>query len=616
MKWVLGRMKRSVYLLLGMLFLCVWWTTAQARYDAAPKEYYLAQKHVNVLNFTENHNVNLDGTWQFYPEQLLTKAHPEYSSIETHLPISFKKLVGRNQTYGTFVAHFKIPEEYVGRRLAILMPAQSNAYRVYLNGDILVRAGRVHANNAAQELEKNPRIAYLIPEHAYFSLAIQVSSQHSLYGGLEKPIKIGISRVINQKFHLHMMSIAMICGAVLGVGVFTILFSMARGSVARNSKSIFVFGLFIVFLALYNLFSAPYAYSVFSNINWLWGTRLEYLFSFAAIGFFLTHMHWKNNCYVRRPVYMGAMLVLSLNVGITLVAQPEIFEVIAMYSALLTIVVLANLMHGFYLTLKHQQHYSRSNLWAVIFLSITFANDILIWFDFIDFIKLSFISTSLYALLAMFQQSRNYAFHTFNTEQLNKELLQLNDSLDYKVKHRTLQLQELNRKLELQARTDALTEAFNRRALNEAIQQSFERVQQHQQSSLVFVMLDVDFFKLYNDHYGHLKGDEILKGLVRILKSALPKDAFVARYGGEEFAVVVNDIPIDIAEKIMQIALQAVRDAQLSHEYRPDGKCYVSLSAGMAYVQSAHTYADIHELMKAADQQLYQAKAAGRDQLK
>ncbi len=85
----------------------------------------------------------------------------------------------------------------------------------------------------------------------------------------------------------------------------------------------------------------------------------------------------------------------------------------------------------------------------------------------------------------MFQQSRHYAHQTYETEQLNLNLIALNNSLDQKVKERTQQLREVNAKLEQQMNIDALTGAFNRRALNHEIQQQFLQTQQQPQHTLI-----------------------------------------------------------------------------------------------------------------------------------
>ncbi len=129
-------------------------------------------------------------------------------------------------------------------------------------------------------------------------------------------------------------------------------------------------------------------------------------------------------------------------------------------------------------------------------------------------------------------------------------------------------------------------------------------------------MLDVDYFKNYNDYYGHLKGDDVLKNLVRIIQQALPPSGYLARYGGEEFAILLTDIPVQTALKNLENVLEQIREQRMEHLNRPDAKKYITVSMGAAWTAQTHIYADIHELMKAADVQLYAAKQAGRDQLK
>ena len=117
----------------------------------------------------------------------------------------------------------------------------------------------------------------------------------------------------------------------------------------------------------------------------------------------------------------------------------------------------------------------------------------------VNSIHLSFISTSIYALLIMFQQARNYAYHNLRIERLNQKLIHLNNSLDLKVQERTEQLSLLNEKLEIQINTDALSEAYNRRALNEELQRLYFATLHNKRHIWVFAMLDVDYFQKYND---------------------------------------------------------------------------------------------------------------------
>lgn len=586
-----------------------------AQYESAPKSYYLHQKLLNYVQLTEDQPSILSGQWLFYPQQLIQEPSAVLASNTVELPASFKDLVGNTNTYGTFIGHFQIPKEFLGRRIAIWIPNQYGAYRVFLNGDPLVRVGTVGADASHHETENAPRIAYFVPESEYFTLTIQASSFQSLQGGLKNPMKIGLGRTIEQEYQRLMMSIAMISGAVLGVGLFTLMFSAFSLANGGKTKLMFIFGLFIVFLALHNLFSPPYAYTTFLNLSWSWGIRLEYLFSFIAILFFLSYMFLLSSRYLHRWVYSAAMLLLSFNIGVTLWAEPTIFQQFAFYSSFFFVLILANFAYGFYQTLRSGEHYSKINFWAVIILCGTFIHDFLLMLNLVNSIHLSFISTSVYALLIMFQQARNYAYHNLRIERLNQKLIHLNNSLDLKVQERTEQLSLLNEKLEIQIKTDALTGAYNRRALNEEIQRLYFETLQSKRHIVVFAMLDVDYFKKYNDHYGHLKGDQILRNLVKVLQNTLPKNAFVARYGGEEFAILLHDIPHPAIAPLMQKVLQAVRDADFEHVAREDHKQYVTLSMGVAWMTREQAYTHVDDFMKAADANLYQAKHAGRDQV-
>jgi diguanylate cyclase (GGDEF)-like protein len=600
-------------------WVCVfaWQKYAWAQYDAASESYYLQQQQfLNQVEFTENSSIPLKGSWQYYPQQFIVNPSTVLKSETVSLPISFKQLTGNNKNYGTFIGHFKIPKQYIGRRIAIFIPNQYGAYRMYLNGDFILRLGEVGKDKISHRTENSPKIAFFVLKKEYFTLSIQTSNFNPLHGGLENPMRIGVGTTISRQFQQLMMSIGLVCGAVMGLSIFTLMFSIFQGKIDRSSIRVFIFGIFILFLALHNLFSAPYAYTTFTNLSWVWGVRLEYLFTYFAIAFFLTYMYLLNWRYLHPIVYFVAMSIFVVDIIITLFTEPEVFEYLAFYSFLFSPVVLLNFAYGFYQTVKSKEKYSTVNFWAVILLCTTFLHDFLLTLNFIDSFNLSFISTSFYALLIMFQQSKNYALHTHRIEQLNNNLLELNSSLDQKVQQRTSQLHQLNEQLERQIQIDALTGAFNRRALNAEIQRLFSLTQNHSSNTLAFAMLDVDYFKNYNDYYGHLKGDVVLKNLVNVIQQALPASAYVARYGGEEFAIILYNVPSAVVLNVLQQVLNAVRQAQMEHLNRPDQKKYVTLSMGVAWMDQKHHYADIHELMKAADVQLYAAKHAGRDQYK
>jgi diguanylate cyclase (GGDEF)-like protein/PAS domain S-box-containing protein len=148
------------------------------------------------------------------------------------------------------------------------------------------------------------------------------------------------------------------------------------------------------------------------------------------------------------------------------------------------------------------------------------------------------------------------------------------------------------------ARRDALTGLPNRRALEEQLPQAMARARRRR-SSLSVAILDIDHFKTYNDTYGHLAGDEVLRACAKAWDSALRAEDTIARFGGEEFLVLLPDTPPEEAGEIVE-RLRA---------RTPMGQ---SCSAGLACWDYAES---IDELLGRADQALYLAKAGGRDQM-
>ncbi|KOP29100.1 diguanylate cyclase [Exiguobacterium sp. BMC-KP] len=157
---------------------------------------------------------------------------------------------------------------------------------------------------------------------------------------------------------------------------------------------------------------------------------------------------------------------------------------------------------------------------------------------------------------------------------------------------------------------DALTGIPNRRAFDERLEQLLEEAK-HQQTPLSLILIDVDAFKSYNDTYGHLKGDECLKEVARVLKRQA-RHGQVARYGGEEFTVLISrglEETRHIAERIRQDIL----DLNIVHE-RYEPLCRVSVSLGLtSLVPGAETTEK--EIIDQADQALYRAKENGRNQI-
>lgn len=174
-------------------------------------------------------------------------------------------------------------------------------------------------------------------------------------------------------------------------------------------------------------------------------------------------------------------------------------------------------------------------------------------------------------------------------------------------------LQQKSAILEELAMFDGLTHIPNRRFFDEMYERKYKETSRDKKT-LAVIMIDVDYFKPYNDHYGHLQGDACLITIAEALKKSLKRPTdMVARYGGEEFVVILKNIDREGANNVVERLIETVRALQIPHAYS-DVTQYVTISAGMAF-KEADSVVSKEELLKRADEALYLAKSSGRDKV-
>ena len=176
-----------------------------------------------------------------------------------------------------------------------------------------------------------------------------------------------------------------------------------------------------------------------------------------------------------------------------------------------------------------------------------------------------------------------------------------------------LALRTNSEKLQQLSETDALTGLPNRRTLDNILSKEIARTDRSG-TPLSLLMIDVDRFKAYNDHYGHLAGDECLRMVAQCVREAVkrPMD-LAARYGGEEFAVVLPDTDEDGAYHVALAIADQLRSANLPHLASEKGR--VTVSIGVGSYRQGQNGRSADELIRQADTALYGAKAAGRDRI-
>lgn len=172
-------------------------------------------------------------------------------------------------------------------------------------------------------------------------------------------------------------------------------------------------------------------------------------------------------------------------------------------------------------------------------------------------------------------------------------------------------LHNLNETLHRLANLDGLTGVANRRNFDEYLAQEWLRMAREKQP-ISLILSDIDYFKRYNDTYGHLLGDDCLKEVAKTIQQAVHRPAdLVARYGGEEFAILLPNTPLSGAIQVAEAILESIRQREIPHK-ASKVKPYVTLSMGVASLIPTHQIQPTL-LIDAADDGLYQSKAKGRN---
>lgn len=217
----------------------------------------------------------------------------------------------------------------------------------------------------------------------------------------------------------------------------------------------------------------------------------------------------------------------------------------------------------------------------------------------------------------LYEQIEKYA-HTLEEKvaERTQELEIKNQQLEQEIKERKIveqTLQEVNQKLECLVNIDGLTGVSNRRHFDDYLAREWGRLKR-EQKPLSLILCDVDHFKLYNDSYGHLQGDDCLRQVAQTIAQVINRPAdLVARYGGEEFAIILPNTDLSGTQEVAKKVQQAIRSLKLPHN-RSKTSPFVTISMGMSSQIPEQDQA-LEDLIRFTDKALYTAKAQGRDRI-
>ncbi|NOH47921.1 GGDEF domain-containing protein [Vibrio rotiferianus] len=199
--------------------------------------------------------------------------------------------------------------------------------------------------------------------------------------------------------------------------------------------------------------------------------------------------------------------------------------------------------------------------------------------------------------------------------QAQEAIRELNENLELEVKNRTKELEEANRQLEILSKLDPLTRLGNRRML-EHVMEKYCSVDTEEYMSFGVILLDIDHFGLFNNHYGHLEGDIALIRIGNILEHHTHnEDEVFCRIGGEEFVLLMVGAGSERVANRAECIRKCIEDENIRHAHNPEGE-YLTVSIGYSCSKSVCREFNFDRLYQLADQALYEAKHNGRNCVK
>ncbi|MEK3890374.1 hybrid sensor histidine kinase/response regulator [Bacillus sp. FSL K6-3431] len=372
----------------------------------------------------------LDGEWNFFEKLLLTpyevKEHLRTGMGRVvSLPSSFQTQTGDINSFGTYSATIKVPEEYVGETLAIHIPYQYSAYTLFVDQIEISRNGTVGQDPASHVAEMAPRTGYFIAQSDKVNLTIQVSSFDHIRGGFENSIYLGESSIVAQKFNTNMLGTLFMNGCIFIIGLFMILFAWYR----RQEHVFFIFGMFAMLISVRALFTVPFYYTlIFLDMSWLWGTRLEYILTEATSMIYVILLwKWHEEEFSKKIMYGLVTIHLALIVT-TLFTQPVFFQALFFNVFYLTIPTFFYVIYVISKSIRNNNRNAKINLIGMGLIFLAFFNDFAIGQNWYQSWTLMLPAVGVYVMIHVILMSKSFAESVRKTEQQNKQLLALNAS--------------------------------------------------------------------------------------------------------------------------------------------------------------------------------------------
>ena len=580
-------------------------------------------------------HVRLDGEWRFVwrDTSLLKSASPD-DYIDIEVPDSWKgyryngeKLPGHGA--GSYFLTILIPERTSSYAMKLI--TVGTAYNLFVNDDLAGSVGIYSIDSSMSQPLYEPQIFNLGTLSNQLTLRIDVSNHEHRLGGLWESITFGTTEDIYDYRERQVAMALFMFGTIFVMGIYHLgVFSLST----RGTAALY-FGIFCLVIGLRTLITGEiFLHQIWPSLSWQTLVKLEYLTFYTGIPTFYLFVRLQFPDELNQKVGHVVVAISTLFALWVIFTRVDTFSSSLILFEPLSLLVMLYVIYGLFMAFIRGEEGSSMVLVGFLAIVIAFVNDLLYVANVVNTGHLISVGLLIFILTQAFLLSIRYskAYTTIELQRTKlertntayqseiesrksaeQEVLKHKDHLEELVEDRTAELQIANELLKELSRVDGLTGIANRRRLDEELDREWKRMSREKRP-LSVVLCDIDHFKLYNDTYGHQRGDDcLIKVATAITDSVNRPGDLTARYGGEEFCLVLPETSGLGAMKIAELVRKNVADLNLEHTSSPLTDM-VTLSLGVAtLIPDMGSQPSV--LLKAADRALYQAKGNGRNRV-
>jgi diguanylate cyclase (GGDEF)-like protein len=593
------------------------------------------------LNF-EKEVIRLNGQWEFYWNKLLEPQELNSTNLQSDgyidLPSSWngyninsKELTGDG--YATYRLSFKIEEK---GKLALKIPRIFTSYNLWINGQQLSSAGKVGRNKETSSPQYLPKVVFFDAQKGENQMVIQVSNFYHRSGGILESITLGSEELILGSRYKKIALQLFLFGILMIIGIYHLSLFYFR----KKDFSLLYFGLFSLFVGIRTiLVGESFFIYLLPNFNWEAAHKIQTLLFYLGVPLIVMYSKEIFPIDFSQKIVKIVQSIGLIFGALVLLTPARIFTLFNPVYQIFTFLTIVYIILIFIKKLYRRDRDSSLVIIGCLIMIFTSLNDMVflsIWMNDSSSSVLRTICrtgnlSSIGQLIFVFTNSlvlaKKFSVALEKEEVMTVQLKEINSNLDDLVNKRTQALNKSNKEIENQktelekmnyilyllSLKDPLTNLWNRRHFDNTLEIEWRRSLRNKEP-LALMMIDIDYFKDYNDCYGHSAGDECLRLIANAINDNFKRASdLVARYGGEEFVVILPGFGKDQAIKMGESLRKKIENLDIIHDCSPISP-NITVSIGITSIipdaNSSQT-----DLMIKADKALYQAKNAKRNQV-